>query len=286
VAADANPSTSLADPDRSPDVAPGQSAAPDTAAPDTAADVTTAPAAAPAEQPPLPPLERPVRILVAGDSTAEATGVGLVNWAAANPSLAQVELYTIAGCGFMKGGAYLLPEGRVTVSPGCTEFVDELIPQKAADIDADVVALLTTSWDVQDRAWDDGVEGPTTDPRVAERLRTDLIGVTERILDASDATVAWIREPVSDARWEAEVLAQEEVARHEILYAVMDELAARYPTRVHVLDLPAFLSASGLDVDHDARPDGIHWTPDAATTIADEYLGEQLIRSALDLDPR
>jgi peptidoglycan/LPS O-acetylase OafA/YrhL len=248
-------------------------------------DATAPPPVAP-EQPPLPPLERPVRILVAGDSTAQATAVGLVHWAADNPELAQVEPYTIAGCGFMKGGTYLLPEGRVTVSEGCTEFVDELIPQRAADTRADVVALLTTSWDVQDRAWDDGVEGPTTDPRVAERLRTDLIGLTERILAGSDAAVAWIREPISDARWEEEVLAQEEVERHEIVYSVMDELAARHPGRVHVLDLPAFIAERGLATDQEARPDGIHWTPEAATTIAGEYLGEQLIRSALDLEPR
>ncbi|MEY4339244.1 MAG: hypothetical protein RLZ14_1094, partial [Actinomycetota bacterium] len=50
----------------------------------------------------VPP--RPVRIVVVGDSTAEATGAGLVAWAAANPTMAQVELVTGAGCGLVLVG--------------------------------------------------------------------------------------------------------------------------------------------------------------------------------------
>ena len=37
----------------------------------------------------------------------------------------------------------------------------------------------------------------------------------------------------------------------------------------------------GLDVDQAARPDGVHWSPEASLRIADEFLGEQLIRAAL-----
>lgn len=240
----------------------------------------------PAAPPPIPPLERPVRIVVAGDSTADATGVGLVGWAVDNPALAQVELFAAPGCGFMKGGAYILGGEPLEVSEGCTDYVDTNIPAKVAEVQPDVVMLLSTSWDVQDRAWDDGVAGSTTDEVVAERLRADMTGLTESILESGVGSVAWIREPIPDVAWGDDVAAQEDPVRHAVLYDVMDDLAARYPTRVHVIDLPAFLDEAGLTDDREARPDGVHWTPDVATWIATRYLGEQLIRSALDLEPR
>ena len=59
---------------------------------------------APTTLPPIPELSRPVRIIVAGDSTAVATGNGLLAWAAANPQLAQVEIVAELGCGFVRGG--------------------------------------------------------------------------------------------------------------------------------------------------------------------------------------
>ena len=48
-----------------------------------------------------------------------------------------------------------------------------------------------------------------------------------------------------------------------------------------VVDLPVWLEEQGLDTDQDARPDGVHWSPEASLHIADAYLGEQLIRAAL-----
>jgi hypothetical protein len=253
--------------------------------PTTGAEVPAV-AAPPPIPPPIPPLERPVRIVVAGDSTAQATGVGIVGWAAENPALAQVELFAAPGCGFMKGGAYVLGGEKVEVSDGCTRYVETNIPEKVAETQPDVVMLLTTAWDVQDRAWDDGLSGSVLDEAVAERLRADLIGLTESILASGDGAVAWIREPIPNVEWADAGGAQEDPVRHAVIYAVIDELALRYPSRVHVIDLPKFLDEEGLTDDREARPDGVHWTPEVATWIATRYLGEQLIRSALDLEPR
>ena len=60
----------------------------------------------------------------------------------------------------------------------------------------------------------------------------------------------------------------------------MDAAAEASGGRVVVVDLPAWLHEQGLDVDQAARPDGVHWSPEASLRIADEYLGEQLIRAA------
>jgi len=55
-------------------------------------------------EPPTPALSRPVRVIVAGDSTARATAAGLLAWAAEHPNLAQVEVVGAPGCGFLRGG--------------------------------------------------------------------------------------------------------------------------------------------------------------------------------------
>ena len=75
----------------------------------------------------MPP--RPVRILVAGDSTAEATGNGLIAWAAANPQLAQVSLVVQEGCGFVPGG-YTQAIGIVDrdVDKNCHHYLADVLP--------------------------------------------------------------------------------------------------------------------------------------------------------------
>jgi hypothetical protein len=61
----------------------------------------------------------------------------------------------------------------------------------------------------------------------------------------------------------------------------MDAAAESSEGRVVVVDLPMWLREQGLDVDQGARPDGVHWSSEASLRIADDYLGEQLVRAAL-----
>jgi hypothetical protein len=63
---------------------------------------------------------------------------------------------------------------------------------------------------------------------------------------------------------------------------VMDGLAANNP-KIDVIDLASWLEQEGIDVDPDARPDGVHWDPAYATAIAEDFLGEELVRSAVEL---
>jgi hypothetical protein len=226
-----------------------------------------------------------VRIVVAGDSTAEATGAGVVGWAAANPTLAQAELAAERGCGFVRGGEWFVDDWA-DVPSRCGAWLDEDLPVLVRDTQPDVVGLMTTSWDVLDRRWPDEPGGATTATAVAARVEADLTAITQRLLDEGAGAVAWVREPIPDPLWLGFVQTQEDPARHAVLYAVMDRIAERFPGRAHVIDLPAHLAATGLDVDQVARPDGVHWTPEAATLIATDYLGEQLIRAALDLEPQ
>jgi peptidoglycan/LPS O-acetylase OafA/YrhL len=229
---------------------------------------------------PLPQLSRPMRVLVAGDSTAEATGFGLAAWAGERPDLAQVSLLPEEGCGFLRGGEQLVDDW-VAVPQRCDDWLTRSLPAEVAKLRPDVVMLMTTSWDVLDRRWDGGPDESPLDADYAARVATDFGEITTSLLGAGAARVVWVREPIPNVFWWSSGQSQEDPARHAVLYGVMDELAAASPGTVSVIDLPAWIDQQGLADDHDARPDGVHWSPEAATRIAREFLGEALVRAAL-----
>jgi peptidoglycan/LPS O-acetylase OafA/YrhL len=250
-----------------------------TGAPPISATTTTTIAA-------LPALARPVRILVAGDSTAEATATGLAAWSAERPDLAVVGSGAELGCGFVRGGDRLLDPLTDTwesVPTRCDTWLDAGLPAAVAESRPDVVLLLTTSWDVLDRRWDGTTVHTPLDAEYADRVRTDFAEVTTRLLDAGAGHVVWAREPIPNVFWWSSGQAQEQPERHAVLYAVMDELSAADPTRVSVVDLAAWIDDEGLATDQDARPDGVHWSPEASARIAREFLGDAVIRAALGI---
>lgn len=219
---------------------------------------------------------------MAGDSTAEATGVGLVGWAAANPDLGQVELRAEPGCGFVRGGAVWVREWR-PVPDRCGPWLESGLPGDVAALRPDVVALMTTSWDVLDHRWDDDDRYSPFDPVFRARLEVDFATVTDRLLAEGAGAVVWIRHPLPNPLWLSSGQDQEDPARHEVLFEVMDAVAAADPERVLVIELADWLAGTGLDTDTEARPDGVHWSPEGSRRIADEFLAEQLLRVALGL---
>ena len=54
----------------------------------------------------------------------------------------------------------------------------------------------------------------------------------------------------------------------------------RQAAAVQVLDLRAWVEANGIAASHDARPDGMHWTPEAAFELTDRWLGPTLLSIA------
>jgi peptidoglycan/LPS O-acetylase OafA/YrhL len=247
---------------------------------DTPSTAVTSTAATSTTVGPLPTLLRPMRVLVAGDSTAEATGFGLAQWATERPDLAQVSLLVEKGCGFLRGGEQLIQEWD-TVPDRCDRWLTDELPQAVRDLRPDVVMMMTTSWDVLDRRWN-GVDAQSPlDADYASRIDTDFHSITAAVLDAGATRVVWVREPIPNPLWFSSGQGQEDPERHKVLYATMDQMAEEFDGRVSVVDLPTWVAEHGLAVDHDARPDGVHWSTDAAALIAREYLGEQLVRAAL-----
>jgi len=247
---------------------------------------TTAPATpttvVPATATPLAP-PRPVRILVAGDSTAEATGNGLIAWAAANPQLAQVSLAVQEGCGFVPGG-YTQAIGIVDrdVDKNCHHYLADVLPAKVRKLQPDVVVMMTTSWDVYDRKLHSRSDPilPVTDPQVSAVVHQAMSDVSDEMFALGASRVVWLREPIPNPFWQNQVISQTSPAAHQVLYDGMDALAAQNPA-VRVVDLAGWADSNGVAADFGARPDGMHWSPEAAERIATELLGPAIVEAAL-----
>jgi len=226
-------------------------------------------------------MPRPVRILVIGDSTANALGTGIVNWAAANPDRAQAEVVAAPGCGFLQGGERLVGE-RMEATSDCDGWVADLVIPEITALQPDVVVAMVTSWDLIDRRWDDGPLLTPFDPAYAEHLRADYSAVVDGALAAGAGSVALIRHPVPDVWWLHDRTGQSDPVRHDAIFGLYDELSSGRPT-VRVVDLAGWLGAQGLDTDQATRPDGIHLDPASATALTEAFLGEELLRVVLGM---
>jgi peptidoglycan/LPS O-acetylase OafA/YrhL len=234
---------------------------------------------APSTTEPLPELTRPVRIVVAGDSTAKAFGTGLVTWAAARPELAQVEIVGAPGCGFLVGGERRTGDSIEAIE-GCDGWVDTFLYPEVEELRPDLVVAMVTSWDLVDRRWSGEALLTPFDTEYADRLDADYAALATGLLGRGAGGVVFLRHPIPNPYWLPTVDGQEDPARHAVVYDLYERLAAA-DERVHVLGLDRWMAEEGLDDSDVVRPDGIHPVPDAATGIAERYLGEELVRVAL-----
>jgi hypothetical protein len=263
-----------------PSAAPSPSAAP--AVPETTPSGVADPAATPngaTDPAPLVP-DRPIRIIVTGDSTAEATGLGLLAWAGSHPELASVGVRTNPGCGMMLEGV-VPADGDDDFTTPCREVLERQLPDDIATLRPDVVAIQVTLRDLVDRVWSD-TEGTLTpfDPRFQERLTAAYRSRSTGFVEAGVARVVWLIPPIPDMYWLPQTSDYEDPERFTIQRAAIDAAAAAHPA-VRIVDLNGWATDAGILLDHAVRPDGLHWAPEAATRIAEEWLGQQLIDAAL-----
>ncbi len=266
-------------PTPTPSVAPAGVPATGTAEPEATAAATTSTLA------PLPELGRPVRIVVTGDSTAQALGTGVIGWAADRPDLAQVEIASAPGCGFVMGGERRYGDSTESVE-GCTGWVDAELYPVIERTRPDVVVVMMTTWDVIDRRWDGEELIAPTDPEYRARIDVAYTDLADRLIAAGAGRVAFVREPVPDVWWLPKVQDEDQPERHEVMYEVYDELERKRPGAVAVVPFASWFTETGYDRDTEIRPDGIHLTPEAAEAITADYLGDQFIRAALGMPTR
>ena len=240
------------------------------------AESTRAAAAIPPAAPliPLAPLaQRPLRVLVLGDSTAFAAGEGLIQWAAEHPDVAQVSSLAVVGCG-------LDPSGVLADDAYAAECARarQTTPRQVARLRPDVVIAMVTFRDMEDRTWSDvdGVLTPT-DPRYRRHLLDGYRFDVQTWLSAGAGHVLWVVPPVPDLPAIGDLAPMLDPARIEAYDRVVRTLPLSFPGRVGIVDMAAWMLAQ-----HDApdRPDGLHFSLDGAVAVADRLLMPAAVAAA------
>ncbi len=258
-----------------------RSTTPSVPAPISDAPISEAPMFSPdgvVELPAAP--NRPVRILVVGDSTAFYVGEGLAQWAVDHPEYGQVDLLWSQGFGLLTTG--------VISAWDATEFVDRSVEVLAADLPAmiertqpDVVVLMTTIDDVLNRTWNDA-EGELTigDPAFRDRLATAYREATASLIARGAPAVAWIIPPAPSGPSDADELEQPATfaVHHDVIRQVVDEFAGA----ATAIELDRWMAETGHSDDETWRPDGTHLTSESASRIAQLMLGPTLVGIATD----
>jgi peptidoglycan/LPS O-acetylase OafA/YrhL len=236
------------------------------APPTTPGPTSAASPADPLAVPPLPAeLRRPVRILVVGDSTASATGIGLLLWAAAHPELAQVHVEWSVGCGFLRRGE--VPARTLDFEDECDALHDRL-PATIARFRPDVVMPMVTTADLGSRSIDGGPVLEPGDDGFGAVMAAEYTRNLARFREAGVAHVAWVIPPTPDIASHPE--------HYEVLRGQIEAIAAS-AADVDAVDLAAWDAAQRGS----RRPDGLHYSPEAAAAVAEQFLAPTLISIAL-----
>ena len=225
------------------------------------------------------PLAPPVRVMVVGDSIAWSLGLGLQAWGERTGNLHVWNTATI-GCGIGRGGEIHSPFNH------CDNWAERW-PAMLDEFRPDIVLVLDGVWDLFDRRFLDGEGwvGPN-DPHYQEWLLGEYQQAVD-VLTSRGATVAWLTSPCVVETDQSGTFAGTEVFEPErvrILNAeVLPELNATRDEALTMIDLFSWVCPNdtftqtfgGRD---GGRPDGLHFTEEAATTISD-WLGPKLMTS-------
>ena len=200
-------------------------------------------------------LSRPVRIMVVGDSTAMATGNGMLAWAAAHPDVASVAVLAAPGCGFIRDG--WSPPTATTGSAATAWRSGRADPrQRCRHCGPTPSSGWSRSRDIEDRVWDDA-EGPIgpADDRFLARLVDDYDAATQTFLAAGATDVLWVLAPIPALPLNAATAALPRAGlRHARYAAAMHEVAARHPGQASVVDLAAWFATQQVPPDAPGRP--------------------------------
>ena len=266
-----------------PTTAPLPSLAPATSVslpPDSSPHTTVLPTG-PTTTGPLPVPNRPVRVLVLGDSTAMALSVGLVDFATAHPELAEVEVLARVGCGVVRASVVYGDDG--TLHEDCDRALGEFLPQALAQRTPDVVVVLVTLADASPRRWLEA-EGDVApeDERYQERMAADYEALRATLLENPFVHVQWLTAPIPTT-WYAGYIGNP-ITRDSFapLNTQVESMGEGTSGRVEVADFGAWLEALDAGEDTTWRPDGLHLDPAAARQVVDEFLWPRLVRQVLE----
>ena len=235
-----------------------------------------------AEVPAEPPtVDRPVRVLVAGDSTALHLSQALIEYAASTPDQLLVGSAAFPGCGLSAGTdgrlhEFTNPSGdrELIDLSGCLVQWDE-IPARVTAEGIDVVLVSIGPWDAVDIHVPMTPAGGAAMVSVADPTGRSLVEVAytnflDRVHEAG-ATVVWITPPDTQLGWGTIDDPVNEPRRWAAVRSIIDDLA------VAQIDLPGWLADQHVD-GPSGRPDGVHLTDDLNRRFVDEMVAPTLPR--------
>ena len=221
-----------------------------------------------------------------GDSTMLETGMGLSAWGKQTEDLVLPGIVgDLIGCGVTRGGERR-SKGRATVAPeGCDDW-PETIPSTVSSIREqfgrlEFAIVQTGPWDVADRRLegDDEWRAPG-DPVYDDYLYRELMAATDLFVDQG-LVVVWLLAPHVEVGRNEEPppdppYAESDPARMDRLNEIIERVADERQSVVTV-DLAEYMR--GLpdgEMDPRLRPDGVHFTAETATEVAD-WLGPEVL---------
>lgn len=227
----------------------------------------------------LPP--PPVRVMIVGDSFAFAIGPGLTDYALETGQMAVLNR-GIVGCSYGRGG-----RGRgIGLDrewlPECRAREAELVTQ-LTEFAPDVVLMAGGMWDIADRK-PEGFDEWTHigEPEYDAYLMGEIQHLTDT-LSAKGATVVWTTAPTFDPQYDPSTYmgrppySEAEPGRSK---AFNDVLAVALMSRpgAKLLDLAGWMqSFPGGEFSENLRVDGVHFTMESTKTVANQFLGPELV---------
>jgi peptidoglycan/LPS O-acetylase OafA/YrhL/SAM-dependent methyltransferase len=231
--------------------------------------------------------ERPLRMLVVGDSTGVANGIGLQSWAAEH-GLASVDYVAAHSCSFSQDGVVILREGWAqTPPPACTTLLDTARAH-AMESPPDVIVVFIGTTQIGDWLYTGDTEvssvgEPAFDARYLDAARAALERLEELgapVLLATlpvpswDPTVSWpgVALPGSGP------MTINDAGRTHLLNDLNARLASTLG-RTRMVPYAELITGSDGSVSDELRPDGVHLDPDRLPGLMRDGL-EDLLREA------
>jgi peptidoglycan/LPS O-acetylase OafA/YrhL/lysophospholipase L1-like esterase len=219
-------------------------------------------------------------LAIFGDSTALQTALGLVDWTYHNAEVLR------PGGGWSTQGCGLVPEGERVVDgvitsppPECADWLEGWQAEMER-FDPDVAYVQLGTWEVHDTRLPDDDElvvlgedselDALVESRLAEAVDLLLTQVPVVVLASSpDIEIGRV-----DGQDPSEPAPASDPARMARFREIVASVARRHPDRVRVVDLAGYLDERP-DEDRRLRPDGVHFTADTASEVA-QWLGPEL----------
>jgi peptidoglycan/LPS O-acetylase OafA/YrhL len=219
----------------------------------------------------------PPSVAFFGDSTALTTAWGVGVYLQQTGAGTNVEGYTGLGCSVIRTQERRI-EGVVDrTKENCLDW-ERIWGEKIAQGRPDVAVVQVGPWDIADRKVPGGGGWRSPgDPRFDEFALSEMEKAVDT-LSANGALVIWFTSPlpgkaaIADDQpgWNAR-------GRMKALNALIEQLPARRPGRVVVVDLAGWFSSISEEEDARLRPDGIHLTQETSLEVAESFLAGAIL---------